>query len=99
MLENFKSASVDAANTAAFCFVPLVVKSVLEKEQEFQGGTLTVKPYEGSMKMDNHDYQVFHYWYNGLYNSSKLYNKVIFTSSFCLNSPCIRIVICFENVI
>ena len=70
MLANFKSASVDANNTFAVFFVPLVVKSVIETKQEFQGGALMVKPYEESTKMDNHDYEVFHNWCSGFHNSS-----------------------------
>ena len=46
------------------------MKSVIEKKQEFPGGALMVKPYEESMKMDNHDYEVFHNWCSGFYNSS-----------------------------
>ena len=69
MLANFESASTDAANTSAFFFfVPLVVKSVVQKKQEFEGGALTVIPYEENMKMDNHDHEVFHNWCNGFYN-------------------------------
>lgn len=63
-------------------FVPLVVKSVVQKKQDFEGGTLIVKPYEESMKMDHYNYQVFHNWCNGFYNSSELYKKVIFTSLY-----------------
>jgi len=47
-----------------------VVKTVLQKEQEFEGAALTVKPYEEIMKNDNQDYEVFHNWRNGFYTFS-----------------------------
>lgn len=41
------------------CFlVPLVAKRVLQKKQEFKGVTLLVKPYEESIKKDNHSFEV-----------------------------------------
>ena len=43
-----------------YFLVWLVVKTVLQKKQEFDGVALTVKPYEENMKKDNHDYEVFH---------------------------------------
>lgn len=68
MLANLKSASMDAVNTVNL--VPIVVKIVLQKEQEFEGAALTVKPYEEIMKKDNQDYEVFRNWWNGFYNFS-----------------------------
>jgi len=44
-----------------YFLVPLVVKTVLQKEQEFGGAALIVKQYEESMKKDNHDCEVFQY--------------------------------------
>ena len=44
------------------------MKTVLQKEKEFEGATLTVKPYEETIKKDNHDNEVFHIWCNDFYN-------------------------------
>jgi len=41
-----------------YFLVPIVVKTVLQKEQEFEGAALIVKPYEESIKKDNQDYEV-----------------------------------------
>lgn len=68
MLANLKSAIMDAYYTSGVFSCRLVVKTVLQKKQEFDGVALTVKPYEESMKMDNHDYEVFHDWCNVFYN-------------------------------
>lgn len=61
---------MDAVNTLGYFLVPIVVKIVLQKEQEFEGAALTVKPYEEIMKNDNQDYEVFRNWWNGFYNFS-----------------------------
>ena len=65
MLANLHSALMDAVNTSGVFSCRLVVKTVLQKKQKFDGVALTVKPYEESMKKDNHDYEVFHNWCNG----------------------------------
>ena len=72
-----------------YFLVRLVVKSVVQKKQEFDGVTLTAKPYEKSMKMDNHDYEVFHNWGNGFSNFYLLYKTVIFASWFKSNTLCV----------
>lgn len=69
--------------------MPLVVKTVLQKKQEFQGTTLIVKPYEEIMEKDNQDYEVFHNWCNALYSFSSLNKKVIFAPCFRLDTHCI----------
>ena len=51
-----------------YFLVPIVVKTVLQKEQEFEGATLIVKPYEEMIKKDNDDNEVFHIWCNAFYN-------------------------------
>ena len=70
MLANIKSASTDAVNTSGLFSSALVVKTVLQKKQEFEGAALIVKPYEERMKKDNQDFEVFHNWCNGFYNFS-----------------------------
>ena len=70
MLANIKSASTDVVNTSGLFSCALVVKTVLQKKQEFEGAALIVKPYEESMKKDNQDFEVFHNWCNGFYNFS-----------------------------
>lgn len=62
------SHNADAYYTSGVFSCRLVVKTVLQKKQEFDGVALTVKPYEESMKMDNHDYEVFHNWCNVFHN-------------------------------
>jgi len=51
-----------------YFLVSLVVKTVLQRKQEFEGMALNVKPYDESMEKDNCDYEVFHNWYNDFYN-------------------------------
>lgn len=68
MLANLKSALKDFCYTSGVFSCSLVVKTVLQKKQEFNGVALTVKPYEESMKKDNHDYEVLHNWCNCFYN-------------------------------
>lgn len=66
-----------------YFLVLLVVKTVLQKKQEFEGVALVVKPYEESMKKDNHDFEVLHTWCIGFYKFTfKIFNceKLIFTS-------------------
>ena len=51
---------MDDVNTSGvFSCTNLVVKTVLQKKQEFKGATLIVKPYEESVKKDNDDNEVF----------------------------------------
>ena len=48
------------AVTCALFSCALVLKTALQKKQEFEEATSIVKPYEESMKKDNQDFEVFH---------------------------------------